>query len=190
MLKAVADVNEPPAATRWSCSWATSAPKPPKPCIAKNFDGPVHVRGGRRGDDGDLINGRGDAYCGMLNCSYNLGMRHLNALHSRVSRRHRRGYRRHDRGIRPHRPRAHRRLRTSRSSPSGRVRRTSSPATRPSRACMSWAWKSRRTPSWTCWSPTRRTRATRASPPCVEDMADEMGEGKYYPGPARAHGAV
>ena len=27
--------------------------------------------------DGDLINGRGDAYCGMLNCSYNLGMRHL-----------------------------------------------------------------------------------------------------------------
>ena len=29
--------------------------------------------------DGDLINGRGDAYCGMLNCSYNLGMRHLQA---------------------------------------------------------------------------------------------------------------
>ena len=27
--------------------------------------------------DGDMINGRGDAYCGMLNCSYNLGMRHL-----------------------------------------------------------------------------------------------------------------
>ena len=27
--------------------------------------------------DGDLIDGRGDAYCGMLNCSYNLGMRHL-----------------------------------------------------------------------------------------------------------------
>ena len=29
--------------------------------------------------DGDLINGRGDAYCGMLNCSYNLGMRHIQA---------------------------------------------------------------------------------------------------------------
>lgn len=26
-----------------------------------------------------MINGRGDAYCGMLNCSYNLGMRHLKA---------------------------------------------------------------------------------------------------------------
>jgi len=24
-----------------------------------------------------MVNGRGDAYCGMLNCSYNLGMRHL-----------------------------------------------------------------------------------------------------------------
>ena len=29
--------------------------------------------------DGDMINGRGDAYCGMLNCSYNLKMRHLKA---------------------------------------------------------------------------------------------------------------
>jgi len=29
--------------------------------------------------DGDMINGRGDAYCGMLNCSYNLKMRHLEA---------------------------------------------------------------------------------------------------------------
>jgi L-fucose isomerase-like protein len=25
--------------------------------------------------DGDLFNGRGDAYCGLLNCSYNLGLR-------------------------------------------------------------------------------------------------------------------
>src|SRR5699024_12327026 len=25
------------------------------------------------------IYGRGDAYCGMLNCSYNLGMRHIDA---------------------------------------------------------------------------------------------------------------
>ena len=27
----------------------------------------------------NLINGRGDAYCGMLNCSYNLGLRKLKA---------------------------------------------------------------------------------------------------------------
>ena len=31
-------------------------------------------------DDGNnLINGRGDAYCGMLNCSYNLGLRGIHA---------------------------------------------------------------------------------------------------------------
>ena len=28
----------------------------------------------------DLINGRGDAYCGMLNCCYNLGLRKLKAI--------------------------------------------------------------------------------------------------------------
>ena len=28
----------------------------------------------------DLINGRGDAYCGMLNCSYNLNLRHIPAV--------------------------------------------------------------------------------------------------------------
>jgi L-fucose isomerase-like protein len=28
----------------------------------------------------DLINGRGDAYCGMLNCSYNLNLRHIPAI--------------------------------------------------------------------------------------------------------------
>jgi len=29
--------------------------------------------------DGDLFDGRGDAYCGMLNCSYNLGLRGASA---------------------------------------------------------------------------------------------------------------
>ena len=46
--------------------------------IAQRFDGPVMYVAAAEGD-GDLINGRGDAYCGMLNCSYNLGMRHLTA---------------------------------------------------------------------------------------------------------------
>ena len=40
------------------------------------FDGPCMFVAAAEGD-GDMINGRGDAYCGMLNCSYNLGMRHL-----------------------------------------------------------------------------------------------------------------
>ena len=51
-------------------------PETPETLIAKNFDGPCMFVAAAEGD-GDMINGRGDAYCGMLNCSYNLGMRHL-----------------------------------------------------------------------------------------------------------------
>ena len=54
-------------------------PETPETLIAKNFNGPCMYVAAAEGD-GDLINGRGDAYCGMLNCSYNLGMRHLKAF--------------------------------------------------------------------------------------------------------------
>ena len=53
-------------------------PETPETLIAKYFDGPVMYVAAAEGD-GDLINGRGDAYCGMLNCSYNLGMRKIKA---------------------------------------------------------------------------------------------------------------
>lgn len=51
-------------------------PETPETLIAEKFDGPCMFVAAAEGD-GDMINGRGDAYCGMLNCSYNLGMRHL-----------------------------------------------------------------------------------------------------------------
>ena len=51
-------------------------PETPETLIAKYFDGPCMFVAAAEGD-GDLINGRGDAYCGMLNCSYNLGLRGL-----------------------------------------------------------------------------------------------------------------
>lgn len=51
-------------------------PETPETLLAKEFDGPCMFVSAAEGD-GDLINGRGDAYCGMLNCSYNLGMRHI-----------------------------------------------------------------------------------------------------------------
>ncbi len=59
--------------------------------------------------DGDLINGRGDAYCGMLNCSYNLGLRDLKGYIPEypVGTAEERGG--HDRGVRAHCPRHHRR---------------------------------------------------------------------------------
>jgi L-fucose isomerase-like protein len=53
-------------------------PETPETLLAKYFDGPCMFAAAAEGD-GDLIDGRGDAYCGMLNCSYNLGMRHLPA---------------------------------------------------------------------------------------------------------------
>lgn len=51
-------------------------PETPETLIAKYFDGPCMFVAAAEGD-GNLIDGRGDAFCGMLNCSYNLGMRHL-----------------------------------------------------------------------------------------------------------------
>lgn len=46
-------------------------PETPETLLAKYFDGPCMFVAAAEGD-GDLIGGRGDAYCGMLNCSYNL----------------------------------------------------------------------------------------------------------------------
>ena len=53
-------------------------PETPETLLVKKFDGPAMCVAAAEGD-GDLVDGRGDAYCGMLNCSYNLGMRHLTA---------------------------------------------------------------------------------------------------------------
>ena len=53
-------------------------PETPETLIADWFDGPVMYVAAAEGD-GDLHDGRGDAYCGLLNCSYNLGLRHRKA---------------------------------------------------------------------------------------------------------------
>ena len=53
-------------------------PETPETLLAEKFDGPVMYAAAAEGD-GNLIDGRGDAYCGMLNCSYNLGLRGLSA---------------------------------------------------------------------------------------------------------------
>ncbi|TCS80902.1 L-fucose/L-arabinose isomerase family protein [Pectinatus cerevisiiphilus] len=55
-------------------------PETPETMIAKNFDGPVMYVAAAEETGKDLINGRGDAYCGMLNCSYNLGLRKIKAF--------------------------------------------------------------------------------------------------------------
>lgn len=54
-------------------------PETSETLLARFFNGPVMYLASAEGD-GDLFDGRGDAYCGMLNCSYNLGLRSLKAF--------------------------------------------------------------------------------------------------------------
>jgi L-fucose isomerase-like protein len=55
-------------------------PETPETLIAKKFDGPVLFVAAAEESYKNLIGGRGDAYCGMLNCSYNLGLRGIPAV--------------------------------------------------------------------------------------------------------------
>ena len=77
MLKAVAEVKAA-GCNALVVFLGNFGPETPETLIAKHFEGPCMFVAAAEGD-GDMINGRGDAYCGMLNCSYNLGMRHLKA---------------------------------------------------------------------------------------------------------------
>ena len=54
-------------------------PEGPETDICKNFNGPCMYVAAAEETQDDLINGRGDAYCGVLNCSYNLGLKNLKA---------------------------------------------------------------------------------------------------------------
>ncbi len=47
--------------------------------LAKHFDGPVMFVAAAEETGKDLVQGRGDAYCGMLNASYNLKLRNVRA---------------------------------------------------------------------------------------------------------------
>lgn len=52
-------------------------PEGPTTLMAQRFQGPVMLVGAAEDSGKDLINGRGDAYCGMLSASYNAGLRRL-----------------------------------------------------------------------------------------------------------------
>ena len=47
--------------------------------LAKHFDGPKMFCAAAEESQDDLVGGRGDAYCGMLNASYNLALRNVKA---------------------------------------------------------------------------------------------------------------
>ena len=75
MLRAVAEVKQA-GCNALTVFLGNFGPETPETLIAKYFDGPCMFVAAAEGD-GDMIDGRGDAYCGMLNCSYNLGLRGL-----------------------------------------------------------------------------------------------------------------
>lgn len=54
-------------------------PETSETLLAKYFDGPVMFVAAAEESGDNLINGRGDAYCGMLNASYNLALRNIKA---------------------------------------------------------------------------------------------------------------
>ena len=54
-------------------------PEGPETLIAKEFDGAVMFAAAAEESGADLMDGRGDAFCGMLNASYNLGLRNVKA---------------------------------------------------------------------------------------------------------------
>lgn len=52
-------------------------PEGPETMLVQKFPGPAMVVAAAEESGADLINGRGDAFCGMLNASYNLALRKL-----------------------------------------------------------------------------------------------------------------
>jgi L-fucose isomerase-like protein len=52
-------------------------PEGPTTLMAQRFDGPVMFAAAAEDSVKDLFQGRGDAYCGLLSASYNLGLRRL-----------------------------------------------------------------------------------------------------------------
>ena len=54
-------------------------PESSETLLAKLFDGPVMYCAAAEESENDLLDGRGDAYCGVLNLSYNLKLRNIKA---------------------------------------------------------------------------------------------------------------
>ena len=54
-------------------------PEGPETMLAQKFGGPTMFASAAEETQNDLIDGRGDAYCGMLNASYSLGLRGIKA---------------------------------------------------------------------------------------------------------------
>ncbi len=79
MRKALSEINEA-GCNALVVYLGNFGPETPETLLAKYFDGPAMFVAAAEDDCGDaLIDNRGDAYCGMLNASYNLKLRGVRA---------------------------------------------------------------------------------------------------------------
>ena len=78
MVKALEDIKK--AGCNALCVYLGNfGPEISETLLAKHFDGPKMFCAAAEESQGDLMDGRGDAYCGMLNASYNLALRNVRA---------------------------------------------------------------------------------------------------------------
>ncbi|MDR1000891.1 MAG: fucose isomerase [Clostridiales bacterium] len=75
-MRALEDINKA-GANALVIFLGNFGPEGPETLLAQKFCGPVMFCAAAEETGQDLINGRGDAYCGMLNASYNIGLRGL-----------------------------------------------------------------------------------------------------------------
>ena len=78
MRKALADVKEA-GCNAIVVYLGNFGPETPETLLIKEFDGPAMVVAAAEETGNNLVSGRGDAYCGVLNASYNLKLRNLKA---------------------------------------------------------------------------------------------------------------
>ena len=78
MRKALADIREA-GCNALVVYLGNFGPETPETLLSKEFEGPSMVVAAAEETGNNLIDGRGDAYCGVLNCSYNLRLRNLKA---------------------------------------------------------------------------------------------------------------
>ena len=78
MVNALADIKK--AGCNALCVYLGNfGPEISETLLAKHFDGPKMFIAAAEESQNDLADGRGDAYCGMLNASYNLKLRNVQA---------------------------------------------------------------------------------------------------------------
>ncbi|WP_455715242.1 L-fucose/L-arabinose isomerase family protein [Anaerosporobacter sp.] len=78
MMKALKEVNEA-GCNALVVYLGNFGPESSEALLAKNFDGPVMFVAAAEEKGNSLLDGRGDAYCGMLNASYSLKLRNIKA---------------------------------------------------------------------------------------------------------------